>query len=78
MLGMGDRHERAGRLDGGVEQVVLDAHVDVELHHQVVDPLLAFGRPCRRTGDLLAQGLQDVVVLDEHLVSSHSPAPVAA
>jgi len=55
MLGMGDRHERAGCRDGGVEEVVLDTHVDVEFHHQVVDPLLAFGGPCRRAGDLLAQ-----------------------
>jgi len=66
----------AGRRHGRVEQLVLDAHVDVQLDHQLIDAVLTFGCLDRRRRDLLAQGAQDVVVLDQHLVGLHPATPV--
>lgn len=73
MLGMGDGDQFARGCHGWIEQVILDTHVDVELHQQLIERLSTFigGRWHRR--DLLAQTAQNLVVLEQHVISIHSP-----
>lgn len=74
MLSVCDRDERAGGLESWVIDVVLDAHVDVELDEKPVDTGLALwgARRCRQ--HFLAEVVQQFVVLDQYVVGVHRAA----